>query len=1222
MDSFFSFHLYDALLIYAVGHLMLASVSAIAPRHDAGLPFMRDIWLISVYGLLRGTHVLALLRLAVPPETAALPPWLNSAWMLVSFLMFFEFGRRVMRTAAPAAIARRPWLLGPIPLYGLIAAVLGLLSLGTADGASGLQLGALYLVSLPAGVLTAAGMIILVRRAPAGAAPGSVRLWLWVMALVALCYGLLAPFRLDSNPILPAWLPTAQEFQAATGLPSLLPRALVMVAMLIGLIGMIYGSNTRAERLEEALRRSEMRLRAVLRITRLGAWEWNIATGEVSWTNEMYTIFGHDRASFVPTRETYSSAVVPDDRDRERGSLEQALASKTRGHTEQEIRIRRPDGTVRSVRTVREIERAADGTALRMVGSVMDITESSVAEEELFEQRDLLRAVFDALPVWVSVKNRDLRYLMVNRQTLTDTGMMPEQFLGVTMDELRIGPEAVKEIHAAADRRILSGVNGQTAYEVEQNVANGRLAVMSVIKAPFHDARGDIAGVVTVTEDITARKRAEEERRLSQARFVEAQRIAQVGSWDLDLVQGSLVWSDEIFHIFEIDKSRFGATYEAFLDAIHPEDRDAVNTAYTRSLETREPYEIVHRLRMADGRIKHVHERCETHFDPSGKALRSLGTVQDITARVLVETALRDTQRRQQSILDSMFAFVGLFDLDGVLVDVNRAPLEAGGVRREDALGKPFWETYWLAHSPATQEQIRAAFGRVAGGEIVREDVAVRMAGGAVMTFDATFSPILDADGRVVQIVGSGVDVSDRILAQQALQESQGRLEEAQRIAHVGSWEWDAATETPHWSKELCAILEVDPDRPVPTVQEQAKIYAAESMQAMNAAIERAFDTGAPYEIELERVREGAPSKWLLARGEVRRGADGKIAGLRGTALDVTERKRAEQENLAHRRRMESVLGSISDGFFSLNNDWIYTYVNENAAKFVGKTPGELLNNCIWDVFPDAKNSSWHQRYQEVMDSRQPLQFEDYYAHLDAWYAGAVYPFEDGISIYFRDVTEQKRAADRIAAQLLEKEVLLREIHHRVKNNLQVVSSLLYLQQQQARRPEDAEVLRESRNRVAAMALVHEKLYSSTELTHVDLVDYARDLANSLLTSFGVDPGRILLRVEGDSVQLPLDRAISCGLLINELVSNSLKHAFPGDRSGEFSLSVAERDGGYELIIRDDGIGFETKEQEPRKGALGLRLIPRLADQLNGTIERMEGPGTGYRLMMAKEAHA
>jgi len=155
------------------------------------------------------------------------------------------------------------------------------------------------------------------------------------------------------------------------------------------------------------------------------------------------------------------------------------------------------------------------------------------------------------------------------------------------------------------------------------------------------DAQGEMEFMVSIGTDVTEKKLADAALKESAQRLNEAQRIAQIGSWELDLASGQLAWSDEIFRLFEIDKTAFGASYEAFLNAIHPEDRERVNQAYTDSLASRTPYEIAHRLRMPDGRIKWVNERCETHFDEQGKAVRSTGTVQDITELKQAEEALR-----------------------------------------------------------------------------------------------------------------------------------------------------------------------------------------------------------------------------------------------------------------------------------------------------------------------------------------------------------------------------------------------------------------------------------------------------------------------------------------------------------------------------------------------------------------------------------------------------
>lgn len=213
---------------------------------------------------------------------------------------------------------------------------------------------------------------------------------------------------------------------------------------------------------------------------------------------------------------------------------------------------------------------------------------------------------------------------------------------------------------------------------------------------------------------------------------------------------------------------------------------------------------------------------------------------------------------------------------------------------------------------------------------------------------------------------------------------------------------------------------------------------------------------------------------------------------------------------------------------------------------------------------------------------------------------------------FAQDVTEQERIESRIRAQLEEKEVLLREVHHRVKNNLQIVSSLLYLQRQAIATPDLASALDATRGRIAAMALVHEKLYSADDLGSVDMAAYGRDLGISLFSVFGVDGTRIALEVEDSVFRLELDRAIPCGLVLNELLTNALKHAFPGDRAGTVRIRFLCSDDELGIEVADDGAGFS-----PRDGAestLGLKLLPRLAGQLRGTIVWANHGGTCARM--------
>jgi len=249
----------------------------------------------------------------------------------------------------------------------------------------------------------------------------------------------------------------------------------------------------------------------------------------------------------------------------------------------------------------------------------------------------------------------------------------------------------------------------------------------------------------------------------SADRLNEAQRIAQVGSWTLDLISGELIWSDEVFRLFEIDRQQFDATYQAFLDVIHPDDRDAVNRAYSDSLTSRQPYEITHRLRMKDGRVKWVHEKGLSEFDAEGKPLRSLGTVQDITARRETETDLRIAATAFESQEAMMVT-----DANSVILRVNRAFTELTGYSAEEAMG----QTPRLLQSGRHDADFyRAMWESIQRTGSWQGEVLDRRKDGEVYPKWLTISAVKDERGIVTHYVGAQYDITERKKAEEKIQE-------------------------------------------------------------------------------------------------------------------------------------------------------------------------------------------------------------------------------------------------------------------------------------------------------------------------------------------------------------------------------------------------------------------------------------------------------------------
>ena len=212
-----------------------------------------------------------------------------------------------------------------------------------------------------------------------------------------------------------------------------------------------------------------------------------------------------------------------------------------------------------------------------------------------------------------------------------------------------------------------------------------------------------------------------------------------------------------------------------------------------------------------------------------------------------------------------------------------------------------------------------------------------------------------------------------------------------------------------------------------------------------------------------------------------------------------------------------------------------------------------------------------------------------------------------------KELNERKQAEIKIKKSLQEKEILLKEIHHRVKNNLQVISSLLYLQSNKAYEKETLELFNESQNRIRSMALIHEKLYQSENFYKIDFTDYITGLINDLFSSYKKKYDTIKTDIEVNNVLLSIDKAIPCGLIINELISNSLKHAFPDGEKGKIKINMtSDNQKEISLIIQDNGKGLPKTLEIEKAQTLGLRLVNTLIHQLNGTIKYQKINGTKF----------
>ena len=218
------------------------------------------------------------------------------------------------------------------------------------------------------------------------------------------------------------------------------------------------------------------------------------------------------------------------------------------------------------------------------------------------------------------------------------------------------------------------------------------------------------------------------------------------------------------------------------------------------------------------------------------------------------------------------------------------------------------------------------------------------------------------------------------------------------------------------------------------------------------------------------------------------------------------------------------------------------------------------------------------------------------------------------------DVTERKLAEQKLSRSLKEKELLLKEIHHRVKNNLQVVSSLLKLQTGYVKDENALDLLMDSQNRVRSMALVHQKLYQSADFSEINFTEYLRQLSGHLLNSFKTNPEIVSIDISAEKLELGIDHAVPCGLIVNELISNSLKYAFPDGKKGTIIIDLRKSNNNEIILtISDDGVGFPEGINYRETQSLGLQLVNTLVGQIDGNISMENHVGTTFRISFCEE---
>lgn len=540
------------------------------------------------------------------------------------------------------------------------------------------------------------------------------------------------------------------------------------------------------------------------------------------------------------------------------------------------------------------------------------------------------------------------------------------------------------------------------------------------------------------------------------------------------------------------------------------------------------------------------------------------------------------------------------------------------------------YEHYLTLLHPADRAQIEQAIQRaVADRSHMQVEHRVIWPDGSLRWLTCRGEISVDAQGQPARMAGTVLDITERKQTEEELMASERRY----RILFERSQDAIVNLEL-----EGRRIVDCNP------AAERMYGYSREELLRMSS-IELAADP--------EQTRASLPSwrdeqsRQILRHNSIHRRKDGSTFPVeisasayqhRGKPMlyiafrDISERVRAEEEIRSSEARYRAIVESTDDLICRFLPDTTLTFVNEAYCRYFNRCREELLGTHFLNLIPESDWPGVLEQINTLIRERKSHTYEHQVKKAEgqiSWQRWTDQPIWDEAGNFLelqsvgRDVTEERTAQTQIRESLQEKEVLLREIHHRVKNNLQIVSSLLKLQAAHLHDSQAQAIFADSHSRINSMALIHERLYRSGDLARVDFASYIDDLMLHLFRSHGAHSRNLHYRVEIADLHLRVDNAIPCGLIINELVTNALKHAFPNGQVGCIEVAMRQEESGrYHLSVHDDGIGLPVGLDIARTESLGLQLVHTLIAQLDGTLHMTNGTGTGFHITFFQPAEA
>lgn len=641
---------------------------------------------------------------------------------------------------------------------------------------------------------------------------------------------------------------------------------------------------------------------------------------------------------------------------------------------------------------------------------------------------------------------------------------------------------------------------------------------------------------------------------------------------------------------------------------IHPDDLPGVRSALNSAIAEKRSFAIEYRLYHKDGSIRYVLEQGASIYGPDGFPLYLDGIIFDVTGRKKAELDLENIFNLSMDLLciANMTHFVR----------VSPSFMSALGYTEAELLSTPFMDFMHPDDARPTIEVIEEKLRQ--GAPAIRFRNRYRRRDGRYIWLEWMCKPV--SDQGVLYAVAR--DVTEGMEMEEIVRERDYWLSESQRVGCIGSYSLAVGTGIWKSTPVLDDIFGIGTDY-ARDVNGWAALVHPEDREAMVAYFGRIVSERIPFDREyrIVRVSDGV-ARWVHGRGELSLDDSGTPVRMIGTIQDITERREAGQMLKDAMACLEATIDALPELMFEVDGDGvIYDYKAPSdiplyvpPEAFMNKPISGVLPHSACAVIMSAINEADEKGHSHGAIYSLPMRGGIQWFRLSV----AVKKDGDGGSKRFivlaSEITDLKQAQEGLAVALVEKDILLKEVHHRVKNNMAIISSLLGLQARKVDSPEIKQLVKDSQNRILSMALVHEKLYKTDDFSSISVRGYVQDLTRHLRDSEASFMRGLVIDLDIEDFTLPIDSLIPCGLILNEMITNSMKHAFRGVRGPRIGIAIKIEADKVSVVYADNGVGIPAHVGFPTSDSLGLQIIGMLTKQLYGEVTLQRHPGTVYSL--------